>query len=68
MNIKLKPFMVPNFVIQESGSAAASEQGYALTMVDAQELSDMCDVFRAAVFKKAGKADPALPSTPTQGE
>jgi hypothetical protein len=63
MNITLKPFTVPNFVIQVLPVRPRQEgigepRSYPLSDVDADELSDMCDVFRVEVFRKAGKADP----------
>lgn len=64
MKVELRPFMVPNFVIQVT-PAAPRQQGlreapcYSLDEVDADTLARMCDEFRAAVFAKAGKADPA---------
>lgn len=64
MNITLKPFTVPNFVIQVLPTRLRQEgpsfenRSYPLSDVDADELSHMCDVWRAEVFRKAGKSDP----------
>lgn len=63
MNIQLKPFQVPNFVIPirpavERQHGPSFDSGFSLSEVDAEELSKMCDAFRQAVFNKAGKKDP----------
>lgn len=60
----LQPFMVPNYV-REVGRVGKREEGFKetpahpLSELAAQVLSDMCDEFRAGVFAKAGKNDPA---------
>lgn len=63
MNVTLKPFTVPNFVIAERPPVRREDgfreaPSYPLSEVDAEELSAMCDAFRAGVFQKAGKMDP----------
>lgn len=64
LTLKLKPFSVPNFVIAEAPTKprqegfVAGENSYPLSEVEESELSDMCDIFRLEVFKKAGKKDP----------
>ena len=63
---KLKPWIVPNFVNQEVPPGKRQDGIHALpaiplSEVDAQTLADMCDAFRAEVFRKAGKADPVAP-------
>jgi len=62
IEIKLKPFTVPNFVIleqkpgrREDGIQAAPS--IPLADMAADDLAAMCDKFRADVFAKAGKAD-----------
>ena len=64
MKIELIGFMTPNFVIQrmpprprQAGFHEAPK--YALSEVPAEELARLCDDFRAEVFDKAGKPDPA---------
>lgn len=63
MNIKLRPFQTPNFVIADT-PARPLEQGFTeppawpLAEVDAESLAKLCDDFRAEVFRKAGKRDP----------
>lgn len=66
MNIKTRPFSVPNYVIEE----ADVPRSFRLSDFDAEELSAKCDEFRAAVFKKAGKDDPrwATPIIPKADE
>ena len=64
MKVELKPWMVPNFVTAKMSSRIRQE-GYiegmkwALVEVDADALAEQCDQFRAEVFRKAGKPDPA---------
>lgn len=63
MKIELLPFQVPNFVIQKM-PARPKQDGvvespkFALADVDPVTLGNLCDEFRAEVFRKAGKADP----------
>ncbi len=63
MKIELRPFTVPNYVIQVTGATRRQDgfreaPSYPLSEVDADTLARMCSDFRAAVFAKAGKADP----------
>jgi len=63
MNIKLKPFNTPNFVLAEMPPRPRQEgfrdgPSWALKEVDTETLSRLCDDFRAEVFRKAEKADP----------
>ena len=63
IKMQIRPFSIPAFVrietpprprqdgLQESPSMALEE-------LSAEVLSSLCDEFRAAVFAKAGKADP----------
>lgn len=65
MKIELKPFNIPNFVIPILPAGRRQDgftpiEGIPLSAVDAEELSDMCDAFRAEVFKKAGLKDPFM--------
>jgi hypothetical protein len=67
VKIKLRPFMTPNFVLQELSPGSRSEgyqQGpsYPLSDVPAEDLAAMCDEFRAEIFRKAGKTDPTPPA------
>lgn len=69
MNIQLKPFQVPNYVIPilpvvERQSGPSFSDGFPLSEVGAEELSKMCDDFREAIFNKAGKKDPKLIRNP----
>jgi len=69
MNLQLKPFQAPNFVIPILPPVARQqgisfESGFPLSEVDAEELSKMCDDFRETIFKKAGKKDPKLIENP----
>lgn len=63
MEIKLKPFMTPNYVIQEAPARSRQEgfvsaPSFPLSDVDAETLSRMCEEFRSEIFRKAGKTDP----------
>ena len=52
LGIDVKPWIVPNFVIVGSMSLS-------LDVVEPDVLAQLCDEFRAEVFRKAKKADPA---------
>ena len=63
MKVDLLGFTTPNFVIQkmpprpkQDGLVEAPK--YALSEIPAEELSSLCDHFRAEIFRKAGKPDP----------
>ena len=62
MKIELKPWMVPNYCIQVVPPRRRQDiqeaPTYPLAEVDAETLAQMCDDFRAEVFRKAGKPDP----------
>lgn len=65
MTIKLKPFQTPNFVIAEAtprprqeGFKSESAPTWPLKEVEAEDLAEMCDAFRAEIFRKAEKKDP----------
>lgn len=64
VQLELQPFTTPNFVIGKM-PARQKQDGiiegpkWELAEVDADVLARLCDEFRAAVFTKAGKADPA---------
>lgn len=63
--LPLQPFRVPNFVLEKVTLGQLARCGFgqsrtfSLHELDAQTLSHLCDQFRAEVFKKAGKQDPA---------
>jgi hypothetical protein len=64
LKIDLVPFSTPNYVFgqmpprpRQDGPIEAPK--WHLTEVDAVVLAQLCDEFRADVFKKAGKPDPA---------
>lgn len=62
MTVKLVPWLVPNNVtvdFMKGVSTCSSTVTMALTEVDTDTLAAQCDRFRADVFKKAGKVDPA---------
>lgn len=68
MKVELLGFTVPNFVSQKMppksrGEGFVEAPKYALTDVPAEDLASLCDHFRAEVFRKAGKADPAAERT-----
>ena len=64
MKIDLIPFTVPNFVTGVMPPKSRQEGPYvdspkwALADVPEEDLSKLCDNFRAEVFSKAGKTDP----------
>lgn len=57
---EVKPFSVPNFVILEN-ILNEDPTGIPLSALDEYTLEEMCDDFRAAVFKNAGKSRPPRP-------
>lgn len=61
MNIKPRPFLVPNFVFEEHDGTlrgAIQARSFPLRELDADELAELCRQFRAEVFRKAGRIDP----------
>jgi hypothetical protein len=56
VDVKLKPFTVPNFVREEKGDGT-----YSLGQINQIDLMRLCIDFRASVFKNAGKKDPLTP-------
>ena len=65
MKIELRPFTVPNFVIQvqtprQREDGFYNAPSYPLRDVDAETLAAMCAEFRAAIFAKADKPDPTF--------
>jgi len=65
MKIDLQPFTTPNYVIGKLPPRPRQEgfhEGpkWKLCEVDADVLAQLCDDFRAEVFQKAGKPDPAV--------
>ena len=68
MLIGVQPWMTPNYVIGKMPPRPRQEgfhEGpkWALSEVEADVLAALCDQFRAEVFEKAGKPDPALVRT-----
>lgn len=62
-SIKLKPFNVPSFAIQEIPAGSRQEgftqaPSYPLSDLGADTLDALCAEFRSSVFAKAGKMDP----------
>lgn len=65
--IKLQSWLTPNFVRfvmppRKRQDGFQETPGLPLKEVDADTLAALCDEFRAEVFKKAGKTDPASTS------
>jgi len=63
MEVDLVPMTVPNYVIavtppgkRQDGFAEGPK--YKLSELSEQVLSQLCNEFRAEIFKKAGKDDP----------
>lgn len=66
IELKLTPWLTPTFVSIEMPRQFRQDgwkeaPAIPLADVDVAVLSDMCDVFRADVFKMAGKPDPHAP-------
>ncbi len=65
MKIKLQPFRTPNFVLMEMPPGRRQDglqenKTFPLKDLEPDELSAMCNAFRAECFKKAGMNDPDL--------
>ncbi len=65
IKVKLKPFTVPNYVLVVEKPLAREEgfkegRKYALSEIDEGYLLDLCDEFKAEVFRKAGKDMPPI--------
>ena len=65
VNLKLRPWMVPNFATVEQPPGRRQDgwkdvPGIPLADIDPDTLSAMCDDYRAAIFANAGKPDPRL--------
>ena len=65
LKINVQPFTTPNFVLarmpprlKQDGFAEAPK--WALSEIDADVLSILCDDFRAEIFRKARKPDPKV--------
>lgn len=62
LEVELKPFIVPNNVIIEpkKGYGDQSEASTIIPLIglDPRTLDKLCEEFRDAVFKKAGKQQP----------
>lgn len=63
LEVTLKPFTVPNFVLVEEAPVSRGEgfspsEGIPLSALDSLTLDRLCNQFRAEVFKKAGKEQP----------
>lgn len=59
IEIRLKPFRVPNFVLADKDSADPSnDTKFALADLDANTLEALCEDFTREIFRKAGKERP----------
>ncbi len=64
IKLKLRPFIVPNFVVTvqapaNRGDGYKEPVTYPLSALDSDTLGQLCDEFRRGVFAQAGKADNA---------
>lgn len=57
VGLDLKPFIVPQCV-NVAGLENEREVSFPISVISATDLERMCDEFRDAVFKKAGKPRP----------
>jgi hypothetical protein len=62
IELKLKPFQVPNYVFSEHPPVLRQEgfqesPKFELRELSEEALSQLCDDFRRKVFEKAGKKD-----------
>ncbi len=68
MEVELELWLVPNYVcgIQSPMSPPGERPKWALQDVPADMLSNLCDQFRAEIFRKSGQVDPAIPRLRTK--
>ncbi len=71
--VKLKPFSVPNYVIQVTSAIPRQKKWseapvYHLSELSEETLTAMCDEFRDGVFAKAAQGDPARQARSTSDE
>lgn len=64
MIVEIQPFTTPRYVFQKMPPNSRLEglnevPKYYISDIDPQILSDLCDQFRADIFEKANKPDPA---------
>jgi len=65
INVTLRGFSTPDCAIPESRPGVRQNGivpigSISLSDIEASVLSDLCDQYRAEVFKKAGKPDPRV--------
>lgn len=63
IKIEVQPWQTPNFVsgvmpVRPRQEGFTEAPKWQLSEVDPMVLSELCDMFRAEIFKKAGKRDP----------
>lgn len=63
IEVELNPFRTPNFVTHKMPPGKRQDgfkepRSYALSTLAPYTLSEMCDEFRAEIFRKAEKVDP----------
>ncbi len=68
MKIKLCPFIIPNFFHAEMPPWRRQDglrpvPVWGINEVEAADIAELCDQFRAGLFAKAGKPDPAVPAS-----
>lgn len=71
LQVKLKPFIVPNFVNIDMPPCKREDgfkelPSFPLSALSPEALEELCIAFRLAVFEKAGKRDPEF-DRPQQG-
>lgn len=66
MKIELQPWTTPDFIMgkmpagqRQDGFNPDAAPKWHVREVDAETLTEQCDKFRAEIFAKAGKSDPA---------
>ena len=66
ITVELQPFTLPNFVREKESPRPRQDEFresrcHALHDLDTSVLANLCDEFRAGIFAKAMKKDPAQP-------
>ena len=59
VEIDLKPFSLPNYVVAVD-DGDGKDRSFPISVLDSATLDGMCEDFRVAMFKKAGKQLPPI--------
>jgi hypothetical protein len=60
IELNLKPFSVPNFVVYDGFAAGSQKDSVPIELLAEETLEQMCREFVTSVYKKAGKKNPPM--------